>query len=154
LPAPIAVLEWRQDIDHRARDAAMNSNLVSHPESREWLSSSRDGTSGFRFQLNLIGKEYTDAYSVDLVQIDQGGGSEAHIDAYNHAFYFIEGTGEVCIANERIPATPGVVIKIPGGVVHSVGNIGAAPLRFLTIYDPPRLRASEVAEGTYTGSGQ
>src|SRR5690606_38634343 len=50
----------------------MNPGLVSTSEGRQWLSSSREGTSGFRFQLNLIGEEYTDAYSVDLVQIDQG----------------------------------------------------------------------------------
>ncbi|WP_084217290.1 cupin domain-containing protein [Xenophilus azovorans] len=129
---------------------AMNRDLTSTPEGRQWLSSSREGTSGFRFQLNLIGAEYTDAYSVDLVQIDQGGGSETHIDDYNHAFYFLEGEGEVCIADERIATAPGVVIKIPAGVVHSVGNIGEAPLRFLTIYDPPRMRVAEVATGTYT----
>jgi mannose-6-phosphate isomerase-like protein (cupin superfamily) len=127
----------------------MNQDLMSTPEGRQWLSSSHEGTSGFQFQLGLIGAEYTDAYSLDLVQIDQGGGSETHIDQYNHAFYFLEGEGEVRIADERIKTAGGVVVKVPAGVVHSIGNIGKAPLRFLAIYDPPRMRSSEVAAGTY-----
>src|SRR4051812_23847339 len=123
----------------------MNRDLMSTPQERQWLSSSREGTSGFRFQLGLIGAEYTDAYSLDLVQIDGGGGSEAHFDQYNHAFYFLEGEGEVVIGEERIRTAPGLVVKIPAGVVHSVGNPGKTPLRFLTIYDPPRMRVAEVA---------
>jgi mannose-6-phosphate isomerase-like protein (cupin superfamily) len=128
----------------------MHRDLMSTPDSRQWLSSSREGTAGFRFQLNLIGAEYTDAYSVDLVQIDAGGGSETHIDSYNHAFYFLEGEGEVRMGDERVTTAPGVVVKLPAGVVHSIANVGRAPLRFLTIYDPPRMRVAEVAAGSYT----
>jgi quercetin dioxygenase-like cupin family protein len=124
----------------------MKSDLVSNPDDRTWQPFSVEGATGFHFQFSLIGKEYTDAYSIDLVRVDPGGKSETHVDPDNHAFYFIEGEGEVCIANQRIAAKPGVVIKIPVGVAHSVANTGAEPLRFLTIYDPPRDRSKLKAQ--------
>ncbi len=124
----------------------MNNDLVSKPENRVWQPFSVEGAVGFHFQFSLIGKEYTDAYSIDLAQIDPGGRSETHVDPDNHAFYFIEGQGEVTIGGESIPVGPGVVIKIPVGVAHSLSNTGTTPLKLLTIYDPPRDRSKQKAQ--------
>ena len=109
-------------------------------EQFQWKPFSVEGSQGYEFMFNLIGAEYTDAYSVDLVRVAPGGYSPVHIDPDNHAFYFIEGTGIVTIAGQRNPVRPGSVVKIPFGALHSIENTGDEHLLFLTIYDPPRKR--------------
>jgi mannose-6-phosphate isomerase-like protein (cupin superfamily) len=106
----------------------------------DWQSFQIPGSHGYEFKFDLIGREYTGAYSIDLVRIAPGGASPTHLDRDNHAFYIIEGAGEITIAEKIWPLLPGSVAKIPVGVLHSVRNTGAAPLLFLTIYDPPRER--------------
>jgi mannose-6-phosphate isomerase-like protein (cupin superfamily) len=106
----------------------------------EWVPFQVENSQGYEFKFGLIGKEYTDAYSVDLVRIAPGGHSPVHIDPDNHAFYIIEGKGRVIIAEEPFEIGPGAVVKIPFGVMHSLENNGTEPLLFLTIYDPPRER--------------
>jgi quercetin dioxygenase-like cupin family protein len=115
--------------------------IVSSVESSAWKPFSVEGSQGYEFKFGLIGKEYTDAYSVDLVRVAPGGYSPTHIDPDNHAFYFVEGTGTITIAGDVYEVRPGSVVKIPFGALHSIQNTGAEHLLFLTIYDPPRVRA-------------
>ncbi|CAN5510383.1 hypothetical protein BH09PSE5_BH09PSE5_19960 [soil metagenome] len=111
-----------------------------HADSSEWKPFSVEGSKGYDFKFGLIGSEYTDAYSVDLVRVAPGGFSPVHIDPDNHAFYFVEGTGIVTIAGEVHEVRAGSVVKIPFGALHSIENRGDDHLLFLTIYDPPRNR--------------
>jgi quercetin dioxygenase-like cupin family protein len=113
---------------------------VTSIEQFEWKPLSVEGSKGYEFMFNLVGAEYTDAYSVDLVRVEPGGYSPVHIDPDNHAFYFIEGTGRVTIAGKPNAVGPGSVVKIPFGALHSIENTGSQHLLFLTIYDPPRKR--------------
>jgi quercetin dioxygenase-like cupin family protein len=106
----------------------------------EWMPFNVEDSRGYEFKFGIIGNEYTDAYSMDLVRIAPGGYSPVHIDPDNHAFYFTEGTGIVIIAGEKFEVQAGSVVKIPFGAMHSMENTGAIPLVFLTIYDPPRNR--------------
>lgn len=106
----------------------------------QWKPFSVENSQGFEFKFGVLGKEYSDAYSVDLVRIAPGGYSPVHIDPDNHAFYFMEGTGLVIIAGETHRVRPGSVVKIPFGALHSLQNTGQEDLLFLTIYDPPRQR--------------
>jgi quercetin dioxygenase-like cupin family protein len=105
-----------------------------------WTPFQIEGSAGFEFKFGIIGSEYTDAYSVDLVRVAPGGYSPRHVDPDNHAFYIISGRGEVAILQRTWQVGPGSVVKIPVKVVHSVKNVGDEPLLFLTIYDPPRKR--------------
>ena len=109
-------------------------------EDFEWTPFSVESSQGYEFKFGILGKEYTGAYSVDLVRVAPGGFSPVHIDPDNHAFYFIEGTGSVTIACETHEVRPGSVVKIPFGALHSIQNTGEEHLLFLTIYDPPRQR--------------
>jgi quercetin dioxygenase-like cupin family protein len=109
-------------------------------DDRAWQSFQLGGSQGYEFKFDLIGREYTEAYSVDLVRIAPGGASPTHRDPDNHAFYIIEGEGEVTIGDKIWPLQPGSIAKIPVGILHSLRNTGSAPLLFLTIYDPPRER--------------
>jgi quercetin dioxygenase-like cupin family protein len=115
-------------------------DYVVSADSGEWKPFSVEGSKGYEFKFGLIGKEYTDAYSVDLVRVAPGGFSPVHIDPDNHAFYFVEGTGTVTIAGQVNDVRPGSVVKIPFGALHSIENTGQEHLLFLTIYDPPRVR--------------
>jgi mannose-6-phosphate isomerase-like protein (cupin superfamily) len=116
------------------------SDSVIAAGDRDWQAFQIPGSHGFEFQFDLIGREYTAAYSIDLVRIAPGGASPTHLDRDNHAFYIIEGEGEITIADKIWPLRPGSVAKIPVGILHSLRNTGEAPLLFLTIYDPPRQR--------------
>ena len=113
---------------------------VTHVEQFEWTPVTVEGSEGYEFMFNLVGADYTDAYSVDLVRVAPAGYSPVHIDQDNHAFFFIEGTGQVTIAGQVHPVGPGSVVKIPFGALHSIENTGDQHLLFLTIYDPPRKR--------------
>ncbi|MGG3470994.1 cupin domain-containing protein [Neobacillus pocheonensis] len=118
----------------------MKMRSVLSVNNLEWKPFQVEGSQGFEFKFGIIGKEYTDAYSVDLVRVAPGGFSPVHIDYDNHSFYFIEGEGVVTIIDKRWEVGPGSVVKIPFGVIHSIENVGDVDLLFITIYDPPRNR--------------
>jgi len=113
---------------------------ITSTDSVAWTPFAIENSAGFEFKFGIIGSEYTDAYSVDLVRVAPGGYSPRHVDPDNHAFYIISGTGEIAIGQRTWQVGPGSVVKIPVKVVHSVKNVGADELLFLTIYDPPRKR--------------
>ena len=98
---------------------------------------------GYAFSSGLIGQEYTDAYSMDIVRVAEGGYSPQHIDPDNHAFYIISGEADIDIADSCHRARSGAIVRIPRGVVHAVRNAGDGELVLLTIYDPPRVRKSK-----------
>jgi len=97
----------------------------------------------FFFTPSVIDKDYTDAYSSQLGRIGPGKGSALHTDPYNHAFYFVQGTGEVQIGNEKWRLRPGTIVRIPTGTVHGLSNTGSDDLVFLVIYDPPHVAGAE-----------
>jgi quercetin dioxygenase-like cupin family protein len=113
---------------------------VTSVDSVGWTPFAIENSQGFEFKFGIIGNEYTNAYSVDLVRVAPGGYSPRHVDQDNHSFYIISGKGEVAIGQRTWDVGPGSVVKIPVKVVHAVKNTGDEPLLFLTIYDPPRNR--------------
>ena len=97
---------------------------------------------GFAFSTSVIDSDYTGVYSAQLGKIGPGGSSKLHRDPYNHAFYFIQGTGTVQIGKETWDLEPGTIVKIPEGKPHGFVNTGADDLVFLVIYDPPYVAGS------------
>ncbi len=118
---------------------------VTNPEDDPWIPYNPMGAKGFSFVFEILSKEYTDAYSIDLVKVDVGGSSPFHIDPDNHAFYILDGTAEMIIAEERSVVPKGAIARIPKGVVHSIANAGDTPLMMLSFYDPPRDRTRQKA---------
>ncbi|WP_035878583.1 cupin domain-containing protein [Cupriavidus sp. amp6] len=116
---------------------------VTHVSDTPWISHQIEGSKGFEFVFNILGVEYTDAYSMDIVRVAQGGYSPQHIDPDNHAFFIVTGEADIDIADASHHARAGAVVRIPRGVVHAVRNAGDSELVLLTIYDPPRVRKSK-----------
>jgi mannose-6-phosphate isomerase-like protein (cupin superfamily) len=117
---------------------------VLQPDDVVWnkLENPRVPGVGFAFSESVIDKDYTDLYSAQLGLIGPGGSSKPHRDPYNHAFYFIRGTGSVQVADETAKLVPGTIVRVPKGKVHSFVNTGEEDLVFLVIYDPPYVAGS------------
>jgi mannose-6-phosphate isomerase-like protein (cupin superfamily) len=105
-----------------------------------WISHQIEGSKGYEFIFNILGAEYTDAYNIDIARVAPGGYSPLHIDEDNHAFFILDGDGEIDIADKCYQVRAGSVVRIPRGVVHAIRNSGAGMLSLLSIYDPPRVR--------------
>ncbi|QRP48553.1 cupin domain-containing protein [Amycolatopsis sp. FDAARGOS 1241] len=97
---------------------------------------------GFAFSESVIDEDYTGVYSAQLGLIGPGGSSKPHRDPYNHAFYFVKGTGSVHIGQQTWDLEPGTIVKIPRGEVHGFENTGDEDLVFLVVYDPPYVAGS------------
>jgi quercetin dioxygenase-like cupin family protein len=94
---------------------------------------------GSKFWLsdNLVDTDYTSVFSAQLTKFGPGGGSPPHSHTYNHAFYFLQGTGSVRIDEQTWQIKPGTFVGVPAHKQHSVTNTGTEDLVFLVIYDPP-----------------
>jgi mannose-6-phosphate isomerase-like protein (cupin superfamily) len=65
--------------------------------------------------------------------------SSPHHHEYNHAFYFVNGTGRIQLDGQLWETKPGTFVKVSAEVVHSLVNTGADDLVFLVVYDPPHV---------------
>jgi quercetin dioxygenase-like cupin family protein len=106
----------------------------------DWMPFPASSVKGFELKAGIVAREYTDAYSVDLIRIAPNGCSDTHTDRGKHAFFLLRGKARIRIGDEDFEAVTGAVVKFPVGVPHSVHNTGTAELVFLAIYDPPRYR--------------
>jgi mannose-6-phosphate isomerase-like protein (cupin superfamily) len=65
------------------------------------------------------------------------GGVPLHIHREaEEAFYVLEGEMTVYTENDTLLAPAGAFVLIPRGTIHSVGNRGAGPVRWLTLFSP------------------
>ena len=87
----------------------------------------------------LVGSEYSKLFSAQITKFGPGGGSSPHHHDYNHAFYFLSGTGRVQLGEQFRETKPGTFVKVPANIEHSLTNTGADDLVFLVIYDPPHV---------------
>ena len=65
-----------------------------------------------------------------------GGPVPWHNQEQEEVYFVVEGTGEMCLGEERRTVTGGQMIYIPGGVFHQLTNIGDTPLRMIYCYGP------------------
>ena len=114
-------------------------DYVVDPASRDWQSFDMGAEAPARLLRDLLPSGYTSAYSIDIAEFPVGGYSAEHVDD-GHAFYIISGQAEMVIGGKAMLAAGGQIAAIPGGVPHSIRNVGGEPLVMLTIYDPPRQR--------------
>jgi quercetin dioxygenase-like cupin family protein len=64
-------------------------------------------------------------------------GPAPHVhETFEEIFYVLEGAPEFLLEGERLVGAPGTVVVIPRGKVHTFGNPGPAPARFLTANTP------------------
>jgi len=116
-------------------------NHVLNTDQIPWKAFTADTLKGYELRPSVIGAEYTDAYSMDVVRVAPGGWSASHVDQARHAFYVLSGEGRITVNDETFKVAAGSIVKIPPGVPHAVNNDSDASLVFLTMYDPPRQRS-------------
>jgi mannose-6-phosphate isomerase-like protein (cupin superfamily) len=71
------------------------------------------------------------------VTLDPKGGQVPwHNQEQEEIYFVLEGTGEMCLGEERQVLSTGQAVYIPSGVFHQLTNIGSTPLRMLYCYGP------------------
>ena len=71
------------------------------------------------------------------VTLDPDGGQVPwHNQEQEETYFVIEGTGEMCLGEERQTLSTGQMVYIPPGVYHQLTNIGDTPLRMIYTYAP------------------
>src|SRR5699024_800326 len=72
-----------------------------------------------------------------MVSLDPEGGQVPwHNHPQEEVYLILEGTGEICVGEERQKITAGQTVYIPSNEFHQLTNIGKAPLKFIYSYDP------------------
>lgn len=108
---------------------------------------------------NLVGglsPIQAESFSIGYVTLEPNGGQVPwHNQEQEEVYFVIEGTGEMCLGEERRTMTAGQAAFIPPGVFHQLTNTGDAPLLMIYCYGP----AGDVAhwkqelEGTLPRAG-
>jgi mannose-6-phosphate isomerase-like protein (cupin superfamily) len=95
-------------------------------------------------------------FAVGYVVLEPRGGQVPwHNQEQEEVYFVLEGTGEMCLGDERRTVTSGQAAYIPPGQFHQLTNIGDTPLTMMYVYGP----AGEVAhwrqelEGTLPRAG-
>jgi mannose-6-phosphate isomerase-like protein (cupin superfamily) len=76
-------------------------------------------------------------FSIGHVTLEPNGGQVPwHNQEQEEIYFVIEGQGEMCLGEERIPLTTGQAVYIPSQVFHQLTNVGSTPLRMMYCYGP------------------
>jgi mannose-6-phosphate isomerase-like protein (cupin superfamily) len=95
-------------------------------------------------------------FSLGYVTLDPNGGQVPwHNQEQEEIYFVIEGSGEMCLGEERAFIQAGQTVYIPPRIFHQLTNTGATPMRIIYCYGP----AGDVAhwrqelEGTLPRAG-
>ena len=76
-------------------------------------------------------------FALGNVTLDPEGGQVPwHNQEQEEIYFVVEGTGEMCLGDERQIVTASQAVFIPPGVFHQLTNIGTTPLRMIYCYGP------------------
>lgn len=65
-----------------------------------------------------------------------GGQVPWHAHDQEEVYLIVEGTGEMCLGDQRRILTAGHAVYIPPGIFHQLTNVGDRPLRMIYCYSP------------------
>lgn len=89
---------------------------------------------------NLVGGAspvQAEHFSLGFVTLEPNGGQVPwHNQPQEEVYFVLEGTGEMCLGEERRVVTSGQVVFIPSHVFHQLTNIARSPLKMLYCYGP------------------
>jgi mannose-6-phosphate isomerase-like protein (cupin superfamily) len=95
-------------------------------------------------------------FSMGHVTLEANGGQVPwHNQEQEEIYFVVEGTGEMCLGDEKTILATGQAVYIPPRVFHQLTNTGPSPLRMVYCYGP----AGDVAhwrqelEGTLPRAG-
>jgi mannose-6-phosphate isomerase-like protein (cupin superfamily) len=76
-------------------------------------------------------------FSLGYVTLEPKGGQVPwHNQEQEEIYFVLEGTGEMCLGEERRTLSAGEAVSIPSGVFHQLTNVGDEPLRMIYCYGP------------------
>jgi mannose-6-phosphate isomerase-like protein (cupin superfamily) len=76
-------------------------------------------------------------FSLGYVTLDPEGGQVPwHNQEQEEVYFVLDGTGEMCLGEERQTLSAGQAVYIPSGVFHQLTNTGGTPLRMIYCYGP------------------
>lgn len=78
-----------------------------------------------------------DSFCLGHVTLEPHGGQVPwHNQEQEEVYFVLEGTGEMCLGEERQTVSSGQAVCIPKRVFHQLTNIGNTPLRMIYCYGP------------------
>jgi mannose-6-phosphate isomerase-like protein (cupin superfamily) len=76
-------------------------------------------------------------FSMGHVTLEPNGGQVPwHNQEQEEIYFVVEGSGEMCLGDEKTTLAAGQAVYIPPGVFHQLTNIGSSPLRMIYCYVP------------------
>lgn len=108
---------------------------------------------------NLVGGAspiQTSSFCMGLVTLEPAGGQVPwHNQEQEEIYFILEGSGEMCLGEDRTTLSAGQAVYIPPGIYHQLTNTGSSAMKMLYCYGP----AGDVAhwkqelEGTLPRAG-
>ena len=93
-----------------------------------------------RLTRNLVGGAspiQAENFSMGFVVLEPNGGQVPwHNQEQEEVYFVVEGTGEMCLGEERRTLSSGQAVFIPPTVFHQLTNIGETPLTMIYCYGP------------------
>lgn len=87
-----------------------------------------------RRSLIKVGDSKTKLQTINDAYLEPGVGFEPHVHKdCEEVYYFLEGTGEMVIDNNKIQVGKGVCILVEADESHGLTNTGGTRLRFITL---------------------
>src|SRR5262245_44087002 len=77
-----------------------------------------------------------DLFSVMWVELEPGSAQAPHHHTPEQAYIIIHGNGRVQVGHEEDEVTEGDIVYVPSRAIHSIQNLGAGPLVYLTVASP------------------
>jgi len=76
-------------------------------------------------------------FALGHVTLDPDGGQVPwHNQDQEEIYFVVEGTGEMCLGEERMTVSSGQAVYIPPRVFHQLTNTGSTPMRMIYCYGP------------------
>src|ERR671938_219129 len=93
-----------------------------------------------RWTQNLVGGAspiQASAFSLGHVTLEPNGGQVPwHNQEQEEIYFVVEGTGEMCLGEEKSEVSTGQAVYIPPGVFHQLTNTGWMPMGMIYCYGP------------------
>jgi len=76
-------------------------------------------------------------FAMGMVTLEPNGGQVPwHNQEQEEIYFIVEGTGEMCLGEERRTISTGQAAFIPPTVFHQLTNTGDTPMRMIYVYGP------------------
>ena len=76
-------------------------------------------------------------FALGFVTLEPDGGQVPwHNQEQEEIYFVLEGTGEMCLGEEKSTLSSGQAVYIPSSVFHQLTNVGSTPLRMIYCYGP------------------